>query len=60
MFITRVDIREEKALTIGSYNNTSGIVAITTLKHMLKHAWSANFNQLCERRNPYTQLLLID
>jgi hypothetical protein len=38
MFITRVDIRKEKAPIIGSYNNTSGIVTITTLKHILKHA----------------------
>jgi hypothetical protein len=44
MFITRVDIREEKAPTIGSYNNTSGIVAITTLKHILKYAQSINFD----------------
>jgi hypothetical protein len=54
MFTTRVDIREEKALTIGSHNNTSGIVTITILKYILKHARSANFDQLCERRNPYT------
>jgi hypothetical protein len=60
MFTTRVDIREEKAPTIGSHNNTSGIVAITMLKHMLKYARSANFDQLYKRRNPYTQLLLID
>jgi hypothetical protein len=38
MFTTRVDIREEKAPTIGSYNDTSGIVAIIILKYMLKHA----------------------
>jgi hypothetical protein len=44
MFITRVDIREEKALTIGSYNNTSRIVAITMLKHILKYARSTNFD----------------
>jgi hypothetical protein len=44
MFITRVDIREEKAPTIGSYNNTSRIVAITTLKYMLKYARSTNFD----------------
>jgi hypothetical protein len=44
MFITRVDIREEKAPIIGSYNNTSGIVAIITLKHILKYTQSANFD----------------
>jgi hypothetical protein len=44
MFITRVDIREEKASTIGSYNDTSGMAAITTLKHILKHTRSANFD----------------
>jgi hypothetical protein len=60
MFTTRVDIRKEKAPTIGSYNDTSGIVTITTLKYMLKHARSTNFDQLYKRRNPYTQLLLMD
>jgi hypothetical protein len=44
MFTTRVDIREEEVLIIGSYNDTSGIVAITTLKYMLKYAWSTNFD----------------
>jgi hypothetical protein len=44
MFITRVDIREEKAPIIGSHNDTSRIVAITTLKYMLKYTWSANFD----------------
>jgi hypothetical protein len=44
MFITRVDIREEKVLIIGSYNNTSGIVTITTLKYILKYARSTNFD----------------
>jgi hypothetical protein len=38
MFITRVDIREEKALTINSYNNTFKITTITILKYILKHA----------------------
>jgi hypothetical protein len=37
MFITRVDIREEKALIISSYNNTFGIAIIIILKHILKY-----------------------
>jgi hypothetical protein len=44
MFITRVDIRKEKAPIIGSHNNTSGIATITTLKYMLKYTRSANFD----------------
>jgi hypothetical protein len=38
MFITRADIREEKAPTIGSYSDTSRIATITMLKYILKHA----------------------
>jgi hypothetical protein len=44
MFITRVDIREEKALIIGSYNNTSRITTIIILKYILKYAQSINFD----------------
>ena len=38
MFIAKVDIREEKALIIGSYNNTSRIAIIIILKYILKYA----------------------
>jgi hypothetical protein len=37
MFIAKVDIREEKALITGFYNNTSRITIITTLKYILKY-----------------------
>ena len=37
MFITKVDIREGKALIIGSYSNTSKIGAITILRTILRH-----------------------
>ena len=44
MFITKVDIKEEKALIIGSYSNTSRISAITMLRTMLRHAQNVNFD----------------
>jgi CO/xanthine dehydrogenase FAD-binding subunit len=38
MFITKVDIKEGKALIIGSYSNTFRMGAITTLRTILRHA----------------------
>jgi hypothetical protein len=38
MFITKVDIKKEKAPIIGSYSNTSRISAIIILRTILKHA----------------------
>jgi hypothetical protein len=38
MFIIKVDIKGEKALIIGSYNNTFKIDAITMLRNILRYA----------------------
>jgi hypothetical protein len=38
MFITKVDIREEKAPIIGSYSDTSEMDTITMLRIILRHA----------------------
>jgi hypothetical protein len=38
MFIIKVDIKEGKALIIGSYSDTSGIGVIITLRTILRHA----------------------
>jgi hypothetical protein len=45
MFITKVDIRKEKALIIGSYSDTSRIGITTTLRTILRHAQNINFDQ---------------
>ena len=44
MFIIKADIKEEKALIIGSYNNTFKIIVLKTLKIILSRIQNINFD----------------
>ena len=44
MSIIKADIKEEKALIIGSYNNTFKMAVIKTLKSILSYVLNINFN----------------
>jgi len=53
MSIIKADIKEEKALIIGSYNNTFRITVLKTLKIILSRVQNASFDRYNEKKKPY-------
>jgi hypothetical protein len=60
MFIIKADIKEGKALIIGSHNDTSRITVLKTSRIILSRAQNVSFDQYNEKKKLYIQLLQMD
>jgi hypothetical protein len=53
MFIIKTDIKEEKTLIIGFYNNTFKITILKTLKIILNYIQNINFDRYNKKKKLY-------